>query len=135
MTTATWATVDTHIGPFTAVVDADGAVLASGWTASLDELLPQVHPTLRPAELVQGERQHHLLLDGKRIYLRTDSDQVVDLLRNTRQPVFLICLSDAVRRLRVDVGSLELEQPQRKPVETTSGTKLKRRTSDKPASA
>jgi methylated-DNA-[protein]-cysteine S-methyltransferase len=55
MSTATWATFDTKIGPFTAVVDADGAVLASGWTASLDELLPQIHPSLRPAELVQGD--------------------------------------------------------------------------------
>lgn len=55
MTTATWSTYETPIGPFTAVVDADGAVLASGWTAELAELLPQVHPTLRPAELVQGD--------------------------------------------------------------------------------
>jgi methylated-DNA-[protein]-cysteine S-methyltransferase len=54
MTTANWSTLDTPIGPFTAVVDADGAVLASGWTADLDELLPQVHPTLRPAQLVEG---------------------------------------------------------------------------------
>ncbi len=53
--TATWATIDTKIGPFTAVVDADGAVLASGWTAQLDELLPQVHPTLRPTELAEGD--------------------------------------------------------------------------------
>lgn len=43
-----WSTVDTPIGPFTAVVDDDGAVLASGWTAALDDLLPLVHPTLRP---------------------------------------------------------------------------------------
>ena len=55
MTTATWSTYDTPVGPFTAVVDAEGAVLASGWTTALDELLPQVHPTLRPAELVQGD--------------------------------------------------------------------------------
>ena len=55
MSTAIWATFDTKIGPFTAVVDADRAVLASGWTASLDELLPQIHPSLRPAELVQGD--------------------------------------------------------------------------------
>lgn len=55
MSTATWATIDTKIGPFTAVVDEDGAVLASGWTADLDELLPQVHPTLRPTELVEGD--------------------------------------------------------------------------------
>ena len=55
MSTATWSTLDTPIGPFTAVVDAAGAVLASGWTSSLDELLPQVHRSLRPAELVPGD--------------------------------------------------------------------------------
>jgi len=51
---STWNTVDTPMGPFTAVVD-DGAVLASGWTAELDELVPLIHPTLRPAELRRGE--------------------------------------------------------------------------------
>lgn len=50
-----WSTLDTPIGPFTAVVDTDGAVLASGWTASLDELLPQVHPSLRPTALHEGD--------------------------------------------------------------------------------
>jgi methylated-DNA-[protein]-cysteine S-methyltransferase len=54
MSTATWSTLDTPIGPFSAVV-ADGAVIASGWTAALDELLPQVHPSIRPAELVRGD--------------------------------------------------------------------------------
>jgi methylated-DNA-[protein]-cysteine S-methyltransferase len=52
---ATWSTLDTPIGPFTAVVDEDGAVIASGWTASLDELLPQIHPTLRPTVLTEGD--------------------------------------------------------------------------------
>ena len=46
------ATVSTPPGPFTVVVttDADGrdVVLASGWTADLGDLLPVVHPTLRP---------------------------------------------------------------------------------------
>ena len=50
-----WNTYDTPMGPFTAVVDDDGAVLASGWTAELDELVPLIHPTLRPAELRRGE--------------------------------------------------------------------------------
>jgi methylated-DNA-[protein]-cysteine S-methyltransferase len=49
--TAFVSTVDTPAGPFTAVADADGAVLAAGWTAAVDELLPQVAPGLRPAEL------------------------------------------------------------------------------------
>ena len=47
----TWSTLDTRIGPFTAVVADDGAVLASGWTSDLDTLLPLVHPTLRPASV------------------------------------------------------------------------------------
>ncbi|KAA5837079.1 methylated-DNA--[protein]-cysteine S-methyltransferase [Saccharopolyspora hirsuta] len=41
-----WSTVDTPAGPFTAVVDGEGAVLASGWTAQLDELLPLISPAL-----------------------------------------------------------------------------------------
>ena len=44
---STYSTLDTAAGPFTAVVDDDGAVLASGWTADVDTLLPLIHPTLR----------------------------------------------------------------------------------------
>lgn len=51
---STWSTLDTPLGPFTAVVDDDGAVLASGWTASLDALLPLVHPSLRPVTVREG---------------------------------------------------------------------------------
>lgn len=43
------STVETPIGPFTVLVDDDGAVLASGWTAELDDLLPLVTAPLRPA--------------------------------------------------------------------------------------
>lgn len=46
------STVDTWLGPFTVVVDTEGAVLASGWTADIAELLPPVHPTLRGEEPV-----------------------------------------------------------------------------------
>ncbi|MGH3915192.1 MAG: methylated-DNA--[protein]-cysteine S-methyltransferase [Pseudonocardiaceae bacterium] len=42
-------TLDTPIGPFTVLVDPAGAVLASGWTAELDDLLPLVAAPLRPA--------------------------------------------------------------------------------------
>ena len=50
---STYTTHDTPAGPFTAVVDGDGAVLASGWTADVDTLLPLIHPTLRPASVRQ----------------------------------------------------------------------------------
>jgi methylated-DNA-[protein]-cysteine S-methyltransferase len=49
--TANWTTLDTPAGPFTAVVDGDGAVLASGWTADVDTLLSLVHSSLRPTSV------------------------------------------------------------------------------------
>lgn len=51
MNTATWSTVDTPIGPFTAVVNRDGAVLASGWTAEISQLIKVISPMLTPDEL------------------------------------------------------------------------------------
>jgi methylated-DNA-[protein]-cysteine S-methyltransferase len=45
------STMDTPAGPFTAVVDADGAVLASGWTGDPGELVTVIHRSLRPAEV------------------------------------------------------------------------------------
>src|SRR5215470_471441 len=53
MSLAYSATVDTPVGPFTAIVDGDGdgAVLASGWTADVDELLPVIHQSIRPDEV------------------------------------------------------------------------------------
>ncbi|APE36759.1 methylated-DNA--protein-cysteine methyltransferase [Nocardia mangyaensis] len=49
------ATATTPIGPFTAVVDVDGAVLASGWTGDVTTLTSVIHPTLRPGELRQRD--------------------------------------------------------------------------------
>ena len=54
-TTARHGTLDTPLGPFTALVgdsgELDGVVLASGWTPEVAELVSLVHPDLRPAEL------------------------------------------------------------------------------------
>src|SRR5262245_41070345 len=44
------STVETWAGPFTVVVDGDGAVLAAGWTADAGALAPLVHPSLRRGE-------------------------------------------------------------------------------------
>ncbi|MRH86610.1 methylated-DNA--[protein]-cysteine S-methyltransferase [Nocardia sp. SYP-A9097] len=49
--TADFATVTTPAGPFTALIDPDGAVLASGWTADAENLRTLIHSTLRPATL------------------------------------------------------------------------------------
>jgi DNA-binding transcriptional MerR regulator len=76
-------------------------------------LRKEVHSRL--ADIVQGRKKHHLLLDGKHVYLESDSHQIVDLMRNTNQPMLLICLTDTVRRLNVDVNEV-LAKTQRKPV-------------------
>ncbi|MFC8921062.1 methylated-DNA--[protein]-cysteine S-methyltransferase [Cellulosimicrobium sp. NPDC057127] len=47
---AVTTSVATPDGPFTLVVAADGAVLASGWTDDVAELVALVHPSLRPAD-------------------------------------------------------------------------------------
>ncbi|GAA0283991.1 methylated-DNA--[protein]-cysteine S-methyltransferase [Cryptosporangium japonicum] len=46
-----YSTVDTPIGPFTAV-ETGGTVLASGWTSTIEDLIEIIHPSLRPAEFV-----------------------------------------------------------------------------------
>jgi DNA-binding transcriptional MerR regulator len=52
------------------------------------------------AETVRAASEYHLLTDGTNLYLRTSAKQVVDLLKNSSQPMFDICLSDEVRRVR-----------------------------------
>jgi DNA-binding transcriptional MerR regulator len=49
------------------------------------------------------ESEYHLLTDGTHLYLRTSARQVVDLIKNARQPMFDICLSDEVRRVRAEI--------------------------------
>jgi methylated-DNA-[protein]-cysteine S-methyltransferase len=53
--TTFYSTMDSPIGPFTAVTDADGAVLASGWTDDLETLLPLVHLGHRQEPEARGD--------------------------------------------------------------------------------
>jgi len=57
----------------------------------------------RLAETVSGSSEYHLLTDGKTLYLETSARQIVDLLKNARQPMLSICLSDAVRQVRAEI--------------------------------
>lgn len=41
----------------------------------------------------------HLLTDGKTIYLEEAPQRIIDLLKNARQPMFLVSVSDQVKRL------------------------------------
>jgi DNA-binding transcriptional MerR regulator len=53
----------------------------------------------RLADVLSGEHDLHLVTDGKSIYLEDSSERIVDILKNAKQPMFLVCVSDQVRRL------------------------------------
>ena len=57
----------------------------------------------RLAQTVSGASEYHLLTDGRTLYLETSPRQIVDILKNARQPVLAVCLSDAVRQVRAEV--------------------------------
>lgn len=62
-------TVLTPDGPFSIVARPDGAVLASGWTASVDSLLARIAPALRPAGTQPG---HVAASDAVTAYYKGD---------------------------------------------------------------
>jgi len=61
----------------------------------------------RLAETVTAGSDYHLLTDGRTIYLESSARQIVDILKNSRQPVFAICLSDTVRQIRAEIRGLK----------------------------
>ena len=57
----------------------------------------------RLADTVNGASEHHLLTDGERVYLETSPRQIVDILKNSLQPILAVCISDEVRRIRTSL--------------------------------
>jgi DNA-binding transcriptional MerR regulator len=55
----------------------------------------------RLSDALSSESEMHLLTDGKSIYLEESRDRIIDLLKNAKQPMFLVCVSDQARRLEV----------------------------------
>lgn len=67
----------------------------------------------RLSEVLQGETDLHLVTDGKSIFLEDRDDRIIDLLKNAKQPMFLVCVTDQVRRL---------SDPVRKPAKAEAAT-------------
>jgi hypothetical protein len=57
------------------------------------------------AETIRETSSHHLLTDGRNLYLETSARQIVDILKNSRQPILAICLSDTVKHVRAVIRS------------------------------
>ena len=71
----------------------------------------------RLSDALTTESEVHLLTDGKSIYLEESRDRIIDLLKNAKQPMFLVCVSDQARRL---------ESPPKKPARSETAVAARR---------
>jgi DNA-binding transcriptional MerR regulator len=71
----------------------------------------------RLAEVLQASSELHLVTDGKSIYLEDKHERIIDILKNARQPMFLVSVSDQARRL---------SEPDRKPARAEPGIAARR---------
>jgi DNA-binding transcriptional MerR regulator len=53
----------------------------------------------RLSDVLQSDSDLHLVTDGKSIFLEDKQERIIDILKNAKQPMFLVCVSDQVRRL------------------------------------
>src|SRR5579871_5210693 len=53
----------------------------------------------RLSEALSATSDIHLLTDGKSIYLEDAPNRIIDLFKNARQPMFLVSVTDQVKRL------------------------------------
>jgi DNA-binding transcriptional MerR regulator len=53
----------------------------------------------RLSEVMGSSTDVHLLTDGKNIYLEDAPGRVIELMKNARQPMFLVCVTDQAKRL------------------------------------
>ena len=74
----------------------------------------------RLSDVLESNSDLHLVTDGKSIYLEDQKERIIDILKNAKQPMFLVCVSDQVRRL---------DESPRKPVRAEAASAGARRTS------
>jgi DNA-binding transcriptional MerR regulator len=76
------------------------------------------------ADIVDRDSDVHLLTDGKHLYLETSAKQIVDILKNSSQPILGICLSDAVRQVRSEVVARKTNTSVTSPAERRRARKV-----------
>ncbi|HWR16747.1 MAG TPA: MerR family transcriptional regulator [Terriglobales bacterium] len=77
----------------------------------------------RLVDTVSAYSEYHLLTDGNRIYLKDSAEQVIDILKNSRQPMLAVCLSDTVRQIQSELSSApkQPENAEAQPASTRTG--------------
>ncbi len=89
------STVATPAGPFTLIAN-DEAVLAGGWTSTVDDLLPLIAPGLRPVEVLE-RADLGPFTQAVREYLEGDPDAVTGVPVKQRSGPFLEHAWDVLR--------------------------------------
>ena len=77
----------------------------------------------RLSEALAGSADVHLLTDGKSIFLEEAPTRIIDLLKNARQPMFLVCVTDQVRRLTATATAER--KPARSEIASPAGRKAR----------
>lgn len=62
-------------------------------------------------ESASTNSQIHLLTDGKNIFIKDSPESIVDVLKNSRQPILAVCLSDTVQRIQAGIQVESQEWP------------------------
>jgi hypothetical protein len=73
----------------------------------------------RLADALASSADVHLLTDGKTIYLEEAPNRIIDLLKNARQPMFLVCVTDQAKRLTATA--------ERKPARSETGAPARKK--------
>jgi len=71
----------------------------------------------RLSDVLSAGSDLHLVTDGKSIFLEDQHSRIIDILKNARQPMFLVSVSDQARRLT---------ETERKPVRMEPGSLVRR---------
>lgn len=61
--------------------------------------LMQKEMARRLGQIMAAERDMHLLTDGRMIHLEDAPDRIVDILKASKQPMFLVCVTDHLKRI------------------------------------
>jgi DNA-binding transcriptional MerR regulator len=63
----------------------------------------------RLVETVSDGAEYHLLTDGRNLYLEDSAHAVINILKNSKQPILSVCLTDTVHRLRARIGKKQAQ--------------------------
>lgn len=65
----------------------------------------------RLSDVLAQDSALHLVTDGKSIYLEDSSEKIIDILKHARQPMFLVCVTDQVKRINATLRPAAPKKP------------------------